>query len=291
MYRRIVIVWLSLVFAVLPGLASAGQDTPLTEYLSVIAEMNRPYFIADPNQMNAAPAHTTASAYLEASRTAYTERLDTLRALTPPAEVEAVHQRYVITLESAVATVEQALADVHPTDAEEAAPAYMYRTPEFGYAFDDENAAICELKRVATEVSITDFPSLLCDRNIPMEMGEPVTVGSPDDPVNQIDILHDVACGGLCPKVTYAVNTIYARAGEPIQITFDNRNPLPFLFNLAIYRGYNPDERVRAEDLIVSTYAGGPRVHRVTVVLEPGEYSYVDNVHPGLMVGRLVVVE
>lgn len=291
MFKRSAIWVLLCICVVVPG-AVGAQDDPLITYLNAVAEMNRPYFFADPADISAAESPAgSALEWLQSNRVAYAERLEILGGLTPTAEVQAIHNRYIAVLTTAVDAIDRVLALVVPTDAEETAPAYMYRTPEFGYAFYDENAVICDLKLIATEVGVDDFPSLLCERNVMIEITSGVTVGSPDAPVNEIDIVHEAGCGGLCPGISYSVNTIYARAGEPISITFDNRNPLPFLFNLAIYRGYTQDERLRAENLIVSTYAGGPRVHQVTLTLEPGEYTYADNVHPGLMIGRLIVVD
>lgn len=290
MFKRIA-VWFLLCGCMMSGMALA-QDDPLIIYLNAVAEMNRPYFFTDPTDLSAAESPAgSALEWLQSNRTAYAGRLEILRGLMPTSEVQSIHDRYIAVLTTAVDAIDRALALVVPTDAEEAAPAYMYRTPEFGYAFDDENAAICDLKAIANEVGVDEFPSMFCERNVMVEMTGGTTIGSPDAPVDEIVIIHEAGCGGLCPGINYAVSTIYARAGEPITITFDNRNPLPFLFNLAIYRGYAPEERLDGEDLIVSTYAGGPRVHRMTLTLEPGEYTYADNVHPGLMVGRLVVID
>lgn len=269
---------------------SLAQDDVLTTYLTTVADMNEGYFVTDPQALdNVTYQQGTAIEELQANRDAYQSRLDTLNALEVPDEAADIHPGYVDTLARAVVALDAAIAAAEPTAAAESGPAYLYHGPDFGYVFDDENASICALKAIAREHGITDFPSLLCDRVLDNPQGE--TAGSPDAPVQEVYIVHEAGCNGMCPGITYAVSTIYARAGEPLTITFENRNPLPFLFNLAVYRGYDPTQRLTGENLIVSTNAGGPRTHTVSLTLEPGLYTFADNVHPGVMQGQIIVVE
>lgn len=88
----------------------------------------------------------------------------------------------------------------------------------------------------------------------------------------------------------FTINTIYTKANRPLTITFDNKNTEPFVYSFSIYKGN--DTRFKGSDFVAGTQLySGIRVHRLTVTLTAGTYTYVDNVYPVAMRGTLIVVD
>lgn len=268
----------------LVGVAVAATDPrPTTEqYFTRMAEVlsyatnTDPYGVEQP---------ATARAQIDTAAATYRDLLAQVDAIVPPGEQREVHRTYRQALQQNLDAF-LAAARITPSDAPFAQwSAYGFADPRLGYAFGAETQAQCGLARAATEAGFTDFPSRqACDEGpVPTQ-----TVGTPEAPVNEVTIVHETACDGRCPNLVYAVSSITARAGQPITLTFDNRNPLPFLFNLAVYRGDRP--RLQARDQVAFTSADGPKVHTLTLTLEPGTYTYADNVHPYSVRGTLTVV-
>lgn len=268
----------------LVGIAAAASDPrPATdEYFTQMADVLSYATSTDPYG-GQQPA--TARAQVDTAAAGYRDLLARVDAIVPPREQRDEHRAYRQALRQNLDAY-LAIARTTPSDAPFAQwPAYGFADPRLGYAFGTETQAQCGLARAAAEAGVTDFPSRqACDEG-PVPTG---TVGTPEAPVNDVTIVHEPACDSRCPNLVYAVSSITARAGQLITLTFDNRNPLPFLFNLAVYEGDRP--RLVGRDQVAFTAADGPKVHTLTLTLEPGTYTYADNVHPYSVRGTLTVV-
>ena len=239
----------------------------------------------------------TAREYIAASRdTAWAQYLAASR-LKVPVEARVPHRMLLQALRTNAYGARRA-AQLTPPSApktDETIARYSHAVPDVGYARDDTSQAACDLKRLADTLGQSLQVLGFCG----LESGPrpaPKTLGSPTAPVNDIYLLQDVAydpdTGQARPNVDgFQYSTVYAKAGKPIRIRFDNRNPPPFVFNIAIYDNASGNERVtEAQRVAKSDAYSGVRVHTVTVTLRPGLYTYVDEVHPLAMRGRLIVV-
>lgn len=234
---------------------------------------------------------------IELSRDTYMAQYIAASQLKVPVEARAAHRKL---LESLRTQAEGARRSAQLTPAllpktDDNVAAYSHRVPDVGYGRDDQARAACDLKRLADALGQTLNVLGFCDQaDAARTAGK--TLGSPTAPVNDIYMLQDVAydpsSGQPRPNVDgFQYSTIYAKAGKPIRIRFDNRNPRPFVFNIAIYDNPASAERVSEPQLVARSDAySGVRVHTVTTTLRPGVYAYVDDVHPQAMRGRLIVV-
>lgn len=234
---------------------------------------------------------------IELSRDTYLAQYIAASRLKVPVEARAAHRRLVESLrtqaEGARRSAQLTPASLPKTD--DNVTAYGHSVPDVGYGRNDQAQAACDLKRLADALGQSLNVLGFCDQ---ADAARPAgkTLGSPTAPVNDIYMLQDVAydpsSGQPRPNVDgFQYSTIYAKAGKPIRIRFDNRNPRPFVFNIAIYDNPASAERVSEPQLVVKSDAySGVRVHTVTTTLRPGVYAYVDDVHPQAMRGRLIVV-
>lgn len=234
---------------------------------------------------------------IELTRDTYWAQYIAASRLKVPVEARAAHRKLEESLrtqtEGARRSAQLTPASVAKTDDNVAA--YSHSVPDVGYGRDDQAQAACDLKRLADALGQTLNVLGFCDA---ADAARPAgkTLGSPTAPVNDIymlqDVVYDPASGQPRPNVDgFQYSTIYAKAGKPIRIRFDNRNPRPFVFNIAIYDNPATAERVSEQQLVAKSAAySGVRVHTVTTTLRPGVYAYVDDVHPQAMRGRLIVV-
>lgn len=259
-----------------------------------------------PGATQPAPATGTTRENLKAEAERYQSQFERLDGITPPRSLEAEHARLTKAL-AAQALMSSYAADRTPAEipaSSDNITAWGHAVPGVGYARDDQSAAQCEMKGIADELGVT-YRILGACGAAANERPAGKTAGSATAPVSNVFILHEAipASGGAPmgrPNVDgFEYSTIYAKAGQPLTIVFDNRNPAPFVFNIAVYRG--EDARVRAADLVAQTGAyAGPRVHTLhfnqpsvsgSNNLVPGTYTYVDNAHPAAMRGKLIVVQ
>jgi plastocyanin len=114
-------------------------------------------------------------------------------------------------------------------------------------------------------------------------------LGTEDAPVNEIALVHEVSVRPGHPNMWFDVTRITASSSEPVVFTFENRNPEPYLFNIAIYEG-TPESLEGLEPIAQTVADTGAFTQTLEVELEPGTYTYADNVHAYSMRGTLVVV-
>lgn len=242
----------------------------------------------------AAGNYSSAKQSIEAQSNQYYKQFEQLSQIVPPSEVSEVHTELVNAVQQQAIANEQAAART-PNDApvtNENVNKYAHYTADVGYARADESKAACELQTIATSLGLT-FNSLGACGAQNEERTEGKSVGTAEQPVNNISMVHETLPdyeGISRPNLNgFEISSITAIAEQPIIITFDNRNPAPFVFNIAVYSG--TDERVKASQYIAGTDAyAGEKVHKLTLTLSPGTYTYVDNVHPTAMRGTLKVV-
>lgn len=234
---------------------------------------------------------------IELTRNRYHAQYIAALRLKVPVEARAAHRRLVESLrtqaEGARRSAQLTPASLPKTD--DNVTAYEHSVPDVGYGRNDQAEAACDLKRLADALDKTlNVLGFCAQADAARPAGK--TLGSPTAPVNDIymlqDVAYDPASGQPRPNVDgFQYSTIYAKAGKPIRIRFDNRNPRPFVFNIAIYDNPATAERVSEPQLVAKSAAySGLRVHTVTTTLRPGVYAYVDDVHPQAMRGRLIVV-
>lgn len=271
------------------SVAPPRSELPLQEYLDKLSAASR---IVDETPQS------TVRAALEAQSKVYEQQVRAAAALEPPKAARQLHRSVVDALVENVVAY-RAAALMTPADAPntlENSLRYAYRSADVGYARGDEAAALCDMRNFAKQNGARLFVLGDCGATLGGKPGS--TAGSRQQPVSNVTIVHDTVPGFVDdqgnalprPNVDgFAVSTIYAKAGRPLTITFDNRNPAPFQFNIAVYRG--DSSRVRPQQLVDGTIVAiGQKVHVLTVTLPPGVYSYVDNVHPEPMRGSLIVV-
>jgi hypothetical protein len=241
---------------------------------------------------------TTARGQLELAETFYSEQLKATLNINPPKEAQFEHQNYAQAVACNVQAFSKAIART-PRNAPLEDYYKLYDNPEAGYAFGMETEAQCALARLANVLQVVNaasFPSRqACNTNPETRpSSRPAkTIGSPTEPMNNVVITHSPECvdpqsgRAQCPNLYYDVTVIHALSTLPIKFTFDNQNPLPFLFNLAVYD--DNGSRLWGSKQLSNTLAGGPKRHDLTLNLQPGRYSYTDNVHPYSMRGTLIV--
>jgi len=83
----------------------------------------------------------------------------------------------------------------------------------------------------------------------------------------------------------FTPNSLEAKAGAKITVTYDNESSLPH--NLHFYEGSD----ATAPSLAATQVATGPDVQKVsfTAPSKPGSYFFQCDVHPDIMTGTLVV--
>lgn len=240
--------------------------------------------------------YSTAKEAIQAQADRYQEQYKEASAIKPPDEVAEVHIDLVQALKDQATSNEEA-AENTPEDlsvTNENVNGYAHYYAAVGYARNDQAGAGCELESIADSNGIAFNALGVCEAFTP-EVPNGKSIGTAEEPVKEIYILHETVESPDAeldiPNVYgFEYDSITAKAGEPIKITFDNRNPAPFVFNIAIYK--RNDERVTSEQYVAGTLAyAGEKVHELTVTLEPGIYTYVDNVHPVAVRGTLTVVE
>lgn len=261
---------------------SSRSATSAAEYFDQMSEILG-YATSTGPEQGTAPA--SAHEQFTMAIAAYQDLLDQAAEVDPPRQYRKLHREYRAALSANIAAFRAADART-PYDAPtDQWYSYAYSTPALGYSFGDETQAQCDLAEAADAAGFEDFPSRqACDEG----PSRTRTVGTAAAPVNNVTITHVPACDGRCPNLVYETSSIVAKAGTPITIVFDNQNPFPFLFNLAIYKG--TASTLKAGNQIAYTSASGPKTHTLTVTLPPGTYTYTDNVHPYSLRGTLTVV-
>jgi hypothetical protein len=244
--------------------------------------------IQGPNVSQPQPGVQNAWSVTVAGRDVIRATLKKALDIKPPRPLVGVHTAYLDSLRQQEQAWTKAAART-PFDAPASDQyAYVFSDTAAGYGFGAETDAGCRLRDAAARSGIENFPSRVLCYEKP-KVGK--TVGTRQAPVNEVRLTNEPlpeSAGAPCPRVDYEVTHIVARAGAPITITFDNRNPLPCLFNLAVYKGNKA--RLVPDDQIAATTAAGAKVHTLTLTLEPGRYAFADNVHPYVMRGVLDVV-
>lgn len=282
--------------SVLTGSVSAGASPTTAPTTSSAASTSRSaaaYFAAMRpvvEASNPTPGKGSDTAWKAAAigREEFARRARTARAITPPATFRRVHRDFVAALDGEAKAFEAATRGT-PYDAPaDQLNAYLFSDTTVGYAFGRETDAGCRLREAAERSGVTDFPSRVLCYEKPKTAA---SVGTVQKPVNAVTLVNDPlpdSAGAPCPRVDYQVTTITASSRKPVTIAFDNRNPYPCLFNLAVYRG--TPKVLTSKDQIAATAASGPKRHELTLTLEPGVYTYADNVHPYVMRGTLRVL-
>lgn len=277
-------VYLLVILSGINGCKDNGEDpSPLSseDYFNKMKQILSYATTTGPSEMQPA----TANEIIQMGLTFYQQTLDSVDILIPPNEFLQQHTNYKQALNNNIDAFRAALAQMPDNAPSEDYYKYLYQSPDAGYAFGEETDAQCDLATAATTIGITDFPSRQACYESPQQ-GK--SIGTAEAPVNDITILHDSTCNGTCPNLQYEITSIIAKTGLPITITFNNQNPLPFLFNLAVYKGNA--QKLTSSQVINVTQAGGPKVHQLTLNLEPGTYTYADNVHPYSIRGTLTVI-
>lgn len=243
--------------------------------------------------------YDTVRAALEGQATAYDKQVQQAAVLLPPEEIGQKNHRKLVLALAENAWAYRSAALYTPKDAEnneENNYRYGYHTADIGYGRGDQADALCTIRNLAKKFA-ANFTTL-GDCDAAGETTPGISIGTAQNPVNDITIVHDVVPGFVDDKGNFLprpnvngfeVSSITARAHKPITITFDNLNPPPFQFNIAVYRGNS--KRVQGWELVDGTLvATGQKVHVLKLKLPPGVYTYVDNVHPTPMRGKLIVV-
>jgi plastocyanin len=231
------------------------------------------------------PGSTTARQVLAGAAESYRVLGETFAAVRPPTAAETAHEEYLAAAEQNVEAFEAALART-PEDAPGAAAfEQLYADPDAGYAFVAETNAKCALNRVfdGTGFAPYDFRRWCEPQPRPGE-----SVGTRQDPVQEVTLTVPADAREGYPNMWYDVTRVVAGSGT-ITLTFENGNPPPYLFNVAVYRG-NPRSLEGHRPIAQTTVGSGPATQVLEVELEPGVYTYADNVHPYSMRGTLVVV-
>jgi plastocyanin len=231
------------------------------------------------------PGSASARQVLAAAAESYRRLGETFAAVRPPAAAEAAHEDYVAAAEKNVVAFEAALART-PEDAPgTAAFQQLYADPDAGYAFVAETNAKCALNRVfdSTGFAPHDFRRWCDPQPRPGE-----SVGTRQDPVQEVTLTVPPDAREGYPNMWFDVTRVVAASGT-VTVTFENGNPPPYLFNVAVYRG-NPRSLEGHRPIAQTSVSSGPTTQVLEVELEPGVYTYADNVHPYSMRGTLVVV-
>jgi hypothetical protein len=230
----------------------------------------------------------------------YRRQYNELLKLNPPGEAASAHKRLTESMGYLASSHDYVLTTIPagtPATADNGGTAYLFQNADVGYARVDQSEALCALATIASKYNITLTAFLGTIDNgctASNETPQGLTAGSSTSPVSSVSMVHQTLTDSqgmiIGPNVSgFEVSTIYAKANQPLTITFDNRNPAPFVFNIAVYSG--EDSRVTKEQLIDQSSAfAGEKVHQVTLNLPSGTYTYLDNVHPVAMRGKIIVV-
>jgi len=277
--------------AIISQQQSPSQALTLQQYLDKVSAIS---------SLHDTKTYDTVRSALEGQAKTYDKQVQQAAALLPPEEIgQRNHRKLVMALaENAWAYRSAALQT--PKDAannEENNYRYGYHTADVGYGRGDQADALCIIRNIAKKYG-SSFTTL-GDCDAAGETTPGAAVGTAQNPINDITIVHDVVPGFVDDNGNYLprpnvngfeISSITASSRKPITITFDNLNPPPFQFNIAVYRGNSP--RVQGWELVDGTLvATGQKVHVLKLKLRPGVYTYVDNVHPTPMRGKLTVVK
>lgn len=225
----------------------------------------------------------------------YKQQWDSMRTITPPSELYSTHRGWVQALEDQYRSNKKA-GENTPADLPntvEYINQYSHYWADVGYARDDQAKYGCELKSILLNYSIQVNVIGVCEASGTPPVPDS-TAGSSSNPVSYVYMLHDVIrddSGNIVrPNVDgFQINTIYVKANTSFRVDFDNRNPYPFVFSFSVYKG--EAERLASSDFVGGSDAySGVKVHSVTLSLPAGTYSFVDNVHPIAMRGKLIVM-
>lgn len=232
------------------------------------------------------PANVPARQFIQASADFYAGKLSEALAVSVPPQVRAEHDALVRAFAFERDTFARA-AQRTPDDA----PAtlytrYLYSDAASGYAFVAETNAKCGLQAAARRLGATAFAAIDFVRVCNPRPEKGSAIGRAGDTVNKVTLVHERAFNNaadreqlsLYPNLYFSITEIWASARRPFELTLDNRNPRPFLFNLAIYAG-NPESLLGLTPIAV-TDAGGIQQNTLKLHLPPGVYTFVDNVHP-----------
>jgi hypothetical protein len=241
---------------------------------------------AGPPPGGAVPEFESARQALEVRAGFYDQLRSTFEGVDPPAAAREAHQAYIdaAALNASVlrAAAERAPADASPEEVEQ----YEYANADTGYAFVAETNAKCALNRVFDSSGFAPYEfQRWCD---PAPRAG-TALGTEDAPVNEVAFIHEPSDRPSHPNMWFDVTEITASASAPITFTLENRNPEPYLFNIAIYEG-TPESLEGLEPIAQTVAATGAFTQTLEVDLEPGAYTYADNVHAYSMRGTLTVV-
>lgn len=216
----------------------------------------------------------------------YRQLGQTFASVQPPVEAEAAHGEYVAAIDKNVRMLEAAAQRAPESAGPETVEKYEYANANVGYAFVAETNAKCALNRTFDRYGYEPY---VFERWCEPAPRRGASIGTADKPINEIVLRHEVSPRRGHPNMWYDTTRVTATARQAITFTFDNRNPAPYLFNIAIYKG-NP-RSLEGRTPMAQTVAGaGPQTQKLTVDLKPGVYTYADNVHAYSMRGTLIVV-
>lgn len=232
------------------------------------------------------PSFASARDALTARADFYRQLGDTFASVDPPLEAQAAHDQYIDAIDKNVAALTAAAERAPESAGPESASEYEYSSADVGYAFVAETNAKCALNRVFDSYGYEPY---VFERWCEPAPRPGTALGSPEAPVNDIVLVHEVSAREAHPNMWYDVTQITASSAQPIRFTFENRNPPPYLFNLAIYEGA-PESLAGMTPVAQTVAASGPQTQTLEVTLEPGVYTYADNVHAYSMRGTLTVV-
>jgi hypothetical protein len=232
------------------------------------------------------PVFDSARATLQPRADFYRQLQSQFESVTPPAEAQEAHDAYIAaTVQNAEAL--QAAVDRTPEDAPpEEVERYEYANADIGYAFVAETNAKCALNRVFDSYG---FEPYVFERWCEPAPRSGASLGTEDEPVNAISLVHTVSTRPGHPNMWFDTTDITTSASEPLVFTFENQNPEPYLFNLAIYEG-TPESLEGLEPIAQTVADTGAFTQTLEVELEPGTYTYADNVHAYSMRGMLTVL-
>jgi len=97
--------------------------------------------------------------------------------------------------------------------------------------------------------------------------GDGGTLGSPADPVTEVTV--------VAPALRFEPSEVFVPAGEEVDLTFENDDD-GIAHNLRV-KTDDPEDEQPHTDLEV-----GPDTQAVSFTLDPGEYRFVCDIHPGM---------
>jgi hypothetical protein len=269
--------------------AQAGDRMSLAEYYEWVGA-TLSFAIGDlsvtPPNGGTLPQFESARETLGVRADFYGQLLAAFEGVTPPLEAASAHEGYMAAAaENAMvlrAAAERAPADAPPEDVAQ----YEYADADTGYAFVAETNAKCALNRVFDSAGFAPYEfQRWCD---PAPRSG-TSVGTADAPVNEVAFVHEPVDRPAHPNMWFDITDVTASSKAPIRLTLENRHPEPYFFNLAIYEG-NPETLKGLKPVAQTVAATGAFVETLEVDLEPGVYTYADNVHAYSMRGTLTVV-